>query len=130
MVQAAHPNRLNAGAAPYNYGASAVPSLCAVSTIQPRYCASGVTPVRPPQPAASFGPVDQLTKPSTAGGDACEVRNAGAPESPAHAPRPGLSPLLAGSNNLICNEPGRPVTTRLAARAVPPVLPSPRTVTP
>jgi len=82
-----------------------VPRLRAVSTIQPRYRASGVIPVRPPQPSVKFGPVDQLTTPRITG-PAPEVRNAGAPESPAQAPKPAASPLLAGSNNLICNGPG------------------------
>ena len=76
----------------------------AVSTIQPRYRASGVIPVRPPQPVVRFGPVDQLTTPSTAG-VAPEMRNAGAPESPPQAPKPALSPLLTGSYNRICSGP-------------------------
>src|SRR5206468_3028437 len=111
------------------YGASGVPSFRAISTIQPRYRSSGVIPVRPPQPAVKFGPVDQLTTPIILR-SLPEPAKVGAPESPAQAPNPAVSPLLTGSNSLICSDPGCPVTISGAARTVPPVRPSPRTVTP
>ena len=62
-------------------------------------------PVRPPQPPTSFGPVDQLTTPMIARLPFVS-RNAGAPESPAQAPSPALSPLVAGSNSRICSGAG------------------------
>ena len=45
-----------------NHGA---PQPRAVLSIQSLYNVSGVTPVRPPHPALMFGPVDQLTTPTT-----------------------------------------------------------------
>lgn len=44
-------------------GHNAAPQLRAVFTIQSLYNVRGVTPVRPPQPAALFAAVDQLTTP-------------------------------------------------------------------
>src|SRR5258708_37739149 len=99
------------------------PSIFAVPLIHSRYSASGVTPVSPPQPAEFPGPVDQLTTPIMTGFGA--MRKTGAPESPLQAPSPAVSPLLAGSNRRICKVPGFPVATSVAARAVPPDLPSP-----
>src|SRR5215217_227536 len=105
------------------------PHLCAACSIQSRYSVSGVTPVMPPHPAAPFGPVDQLTTP-TMTGPPCLSSKTGAPESPVQAPSPSRVPCPTGSTSLICNVPGLPVATRSAARMVPPLLPSPRTVTP
>src|SRR4051812_23028408 len=110
-------------------GYNPIPHFAAVCTTQSRYSVSGVTPVMPPQPAAPFGPVDQLTTPITTG-PACLSSKTGAPESPVQAPSPSRAPCPTGSTNLICNVPGLPVATRLATRMVPPLLPSPRTVTP
>src|SRR5207302_4881524 len=56
--------------------------------------------------------------------------NTGPPESPVHAPSPSRVPWPAASTRRICKLPGLPVATRTAARTVPPLLPSPRTVTP
>src|SRR5215213_3229600 len=105
------------------------PHFCAVCTIQSRYSVSGVTPVMPPQPAEPFGPVDQLTTP-TITGPLCLSSKTGAPESPVQAPNPSRVPCPTGSTSLICNVPGLPVATRPATRMAPPLLPSPRTVTP
>src|SRR5207342_3856589 len=76
-------------------------------------------------PAEFRGPVDQLTTPIIP-----PFAKTGAPESPVQAPRPSFSPMVAASTRRICRFPGRPVATRLAARTVPPDLPSPRTATP
>src|SRR6185437_389377 len=84
-----------AGALVFGCGASGEPSARARCRIQSRYRTSGVTPVRPPQPADSFGPVDQLTTPTIARYPSMS-RNAGAPESPAQAPSPAVSPLVCG----------------------------------
>ena len=54
--------------------------------------ASGVRPVRPPQPPVRFGPVDQLTMPITTRLP-LSSRKAGAPESPVQAPSPALAPF-------------------------------------
>src|SRR4051812_42112865 len=59
----------------------------AVRNTQSRYSTSGVTPVRPPQPALLFAPVDQLTTPMMRARPDC-IAKAGAPESPVQAPRP------------------------------------------
>src|SRR5215213_4317152 len=103
-------------------------SIFTVTVIQSRYRNKGVTPVRPPQPLEFPGPVDQLMTPMTAG--APLIAKTGPPESPVQAPNPGLSPRVAASTRRICKFPGRPVAIRLAARMVPPDLPSPRTETP
>src|SRR3954454_16637664 len=66
---------------------SPAPQLRAVRRIQSRYSASGVTPVRPPQPLVLLGPVDQLTTPTITARPDC-ISNAGAPESPVQAPKP------------------------------------------
>src|SRR5262245_5890905 len=105
------------------------PSSFAAPLIHSRYSVRGVTPVSPPQPSEFRGPVDQLTTPMIAGWPSARP-NTGPPESPVQAPSPGLSPRVAGSCRRICKVPGWPVAIRLAARTVPPDLPSPRTVTP
>src|SRR5215203_1971614 len=105
------------------------PHFCAACTTQSRYSVSGVTPVMPPQPAEPFGPVDQLTTPTITGPPGLSSKT-GAPESPVQAPSPSRVPCPTGSTSLICNVPGLPVATRPATRMVPPLLPSPRTVTP
>src|ERR1043165_832976 len=83
----------------------------------------------PPHPAEPFGPVDQLTTP-TITGPPCLSSKTGAPESPVQATRPSRVHCPTGSTTRICSVPGLPVATRLATRMVPPLLPSPRTVTP
>src|SRR5205085_8625675 len=108
---------------------SPAPHFAAVCTTQSRYSVSGVTPVMPPQPAEPFGPVDQLTTPTIIG-PPCLSSKTGAPESPVQAPSPSRVPCPTGSTSLICSAPGLPVAARPATRMVPPLLPSPRTVTP
>src|SRR6185295_17563584 len=105
------------------------PSVFAVCVIHSPYSVNGVTPVRPPQPAEFPGPVDQLTTPMRVKRPPA-ARKTGAPESPVQAPSPALSPLVAGCTRRICKVPGRPVATSVAARTVPPDLPSPLCATP
>src|SRR5206468_11170320 len=86
-------------------------------------------PVNPPQPAAPFGPVDQLMTPTSTAPFGLSS-NTGPPESPVQAPIPSRTPLVTGSTSRICSVPGWPVAASAATRIAPPLFPSPRPVTP
>src|SRR5262245_57412413 len=81
-------------------GLRALPIAAAVLITQSRYRTIGVTPVRPPQPVESAGPVAQLIKPSTASRPSLASRT-GPPESPQQEPTPATSPFVFGSTKRI-----------------------------